>query len=90
VLVRPAARALEGVRTAERAGFAARALELPALGASTEEEVAPWRRLLRAARDEAAACTVVGHRPSANGHADTAHALVEAAERPVLVVPETP
>jgi nucleotide-binding universal stress UspA family protein len=61
----PAARALEGVRTAERAGFAARALELPALGASTEEEVAPWRRLLRAARDEAAACIVVGHRPSA-------------------------
>lgn len=84
----PAARALEGARTAERAGFAVRALELPATGASGEEEGEPWRRLLRAAGEEAAACIVVGHRPSANGRADTAHALIDAADRPVLVVPE--
>ena len=84
----PAARALEGARTAERAGFAVRALGLPATGASGEEEGEPWRRLLRAAGEEAAACIVVGHRPSANGRADTAHALIDAADRPVLVVPE--
>ena len=41
-----------------------------------------------AAGEEAAACIVVGHRPSANGRADTAHALIDAADRPVLVVPE--
>jgi nucleotide-binding universal stress UspA family protein len=84
----PAERAIEGARLAETAGFAARALGVAGIDASSEEEEEPWRRLLRAADEAEAVCTVVGHRPSARGVESAAHGLVSQAHCPVLVVPE--
>jgi len=86
----PAERALEGAQAAATAGFDARPVGVPGADASSEEEDEPWRRLLRAAVDEDAACIVLGHRPSARGPASAADALVHAAARPVLVVPAGP
>jgi nucleotide-binding universal stress UspA family protein len=86
----PAERAIEGARTAAMAGFVARPVGFAGADASSEEEDEPWRRLIRAADDEDAACIVLGHRPSAKGLASTALALVREANRPVLVVPARP
>lgn len=85
----PAMRAEEGARVASAAGFAARPVGITGADASDEEQEEPWRRLLRAAADEAAACIVVGHRASADAPVSTAHALVNHADRPVLVVPQS-
>lgn len=86
----PAERAIEGARTAATAGFVARPVGIPGADASSEEEDEPWRRLLRAAADEDAACIVLGHRPSAKGLASAADGLLREADRPFLVVPAGP
>jgi nucleotide-binding universal stress UspA family protein len=83
----PFRRAADGARAAAAAGFAARPLGIRGVDASDEEEQEPWLRLLRAAASEAAACIVVGHRPSAKQGASTAHGLAQHADRPVLMVP---
>jgi nucleotide-binding universal stress UspA family protein len=85
-----AERAGEGARIAATAGFGARPVPIPAMSASSEEEEEPWRRLLRAAADEEAACIVAGHRPVSNGFGSTAYGLVHHADRPVLVIPGAP
>jgi nucleotide-binding universal stress UspA family protein len=81
----PVERAAEGARVAATAGFVARPVPIPG-----KEEAEPWRRLLRAAADEDAACIVAGHRPASKGFGSTAHRLVHNANRPVLVVPGAP
>jgi nucleotide-binding universal stress UspA family protein len=86
----PAERSLEGARAAEAAGFVARAVGVPGADASSEEEDEPWRRLLRAAADEDAACIVLGHRPSVKGLASAADGFLHEADRPFLVVPAGP
>jgi nucleotide-binding universal stress UspA family protein len=86
----PAERAHEGTQVAAAAGFAAQPLGVAGIDASSEEEEEPWRRLLRAATDEGAACLVVGHAPASRAFSGTAHGLVHHADRPVLVVPAAP
>jgi nucleotide-binding universal stress UspA family protein len=83
----PEKRAADGAQIAAAAGFAPRSLAIPGMDATTEEEERPWRRLLRAAASEDAACIVVGHRPSVTHLESTAYGLVHHADRPVLVVP---
>jgi nucleotide-binding universal stress UspA family protein len=83
----PAERAREGAQVAAAAGFVARPVGVPGADASSEEEDEPWRRLLRAAADEDAACIVLGHRLSAKGLASAADGLIHEADRPFLVVP---
>ncbi len=83
----PVRRAADGARIAAAAGFAPRPVAIPGMDASSEEEENPWRRLLRAAVNEEAACLVVGHRPSVTPLESTAFALVHHSDRPVLVVP---
>ena len=83
----PFERAAEGARAAAGAGYAARPVAIRGANASSEEEAEPWRRLLRAAASENAACIVVGHRPSARQPGSTAHDLVRHADRSVLVAP---
>ena len=83
----PGRRAAEGADAAAAAGFAARPLGISAASASDEEQEEPWRRLLRAAERDEAACIVVGHHAFAQHPGGTAHGLIHHAERPVLVVP---
>jgi nucleotide-binding universal stress UspA family protein len=83
----PVRRAADGARIAAAAGFDPRPVAIPGADASSEEEQDPWRRLLRAAVYEDAACLVVGHRPSVAPLESTAYGLVHHSDRPVLVVP---
>jgi nucleotide-binding universal stress UspA family protein len=83
----PFERAADGARAAADAGFVARPVGISGADATTEEEEKPWMRLLRAAASEAAACIVVGHRPSVQRLGSTAHGLVHHADRSVLVAP---
>jgi nucleotide-binding universal stress UspA family protein len=83
----PFARAAEGARAAADAGFVSRPLGIRGANASSEEADDQWMRLLRAAASEAAACIVVGHRPSMPPPGSTAHGLVDHADRSVLVAP---
>jgi nucleotide-binding universal stress UspA family protein len=83
----PAERAAQGAAFAAVAGFVARPLGIPGADASADEEEEPWRRLLRAAVHEDAACIVVGHRRADTGPASTAQAVVRHADRAVLVAP---
>jgi nucleotide-binding universal stress UspA family protein len=78
-------RAADGARAAADAGFVARPVGIGGASASSEEEEAPWLRLLRAAADEDAACIVVAHRVGQLG--GTAPELVHRADRSVLVAP---
>jgi nucleotide-binding universal stress UspA family protein len=86
----PGELAVQGARIFAARGFVPRAVGVPGVDASSEEEGEPFRRLLRAAAAEAAACIVVGHRRSATRLESTAHGLVHHADRPVLVVPAAP
>jgi nucleotide-binding universal stress UspA family protein len=86
----PAARALEGAGPPRRPGLSRDPVGVPGAAASSEEEDEPWRRLLRAAADEVAACIVLGHRPSAKGLASAADGFLHEADRPFLVVPARP
>lgn len=83
----PAKRAADGITTAAAAGLTARSLAIDALDVLTSEQEEPWRRLLRAAASEDAACIVVGHRRSVTHVESTAYALIQHADRPVLVCP---
>ncbi|MDP9134740.1 MAG: universal stress protein [Actinomycetota bacterium] len=86
----PAERALEGARTAAAAGFLPRPAGIRGIDASSDEDSDPFKRLLRTAATEDAACIVVGHRRSATRLESTAHGLVHHADRPVLVIPGAP
>ena len=83
----PVRRAADGERIAAAAGFDPRPVAIPGMDASSEEEENPWRRLLRTAVSEDAACLVVAHRPSVTHLESTAYSLVRHSDRPVLVVP---
>jgi nucleotide-binding universal stress UspA family protein len=83
----PAERAADGARAAADAGFDSRPLGIRGANATSEEEEDPWMALVRVAASEAAACIVVGHRPSVKALGSTAHGLVDHADRSVLVAP---